>query len=403
MFCLKLFLFSFQLIFVNCQSCDDNGACESTDSEETFEILRSRYLNDLQVKSFDTPEELLLLYEEYHRKVFKLAPKQGEFVWFRVPGQGWANRLRTFASAYLMAVLSGRIFIVEWKHPQPLENFVKQIFPWDYTTLGLNKQNDYRSDSKFIVSKGPYEGGGKKVDWWQKLESSNITTAFNEKILILSGYSAFSSAFLENKLYAKQMALFDSQCPLRDIVPYLIQPSNKVEQEMKPLLDKISNKEVIGLQMRLGTKENYFMPGPLNKLDPELKKIYEGPEAYTLWFKCALVAIKEDPNVLIYLATDNPEVLSHARVVFGENLVYYEGPIEHSGGIQPEKTDLGQIKVMVDWFMLGEVTVLYRTFWSTFGYTSTLRTSPTTVTIPMQYSETCELPNFNMMEYTNHC
>jgi hypothetical protein len=42
------------------------------------------------------------------------------------------DRLRTFGSAYLLAVLSGRIFVVDWNHPQRLDTLIQTIFPWEH-------------------------------------------------------------------------------------------------------------------------------------------------------------------------------------------------------------------------------------------------------------------------------
>lgn len=87
------------------------------------------------------------------------------------------------------------------------------------------------------------------------------------------------------------MALFDDECPLRDVVPYLIRPSKAVAALLKvfvslfrlcfnvscylcavcswcpqPLLEQTRNRELIALQMRLGTPDNYFEPGPIKTL-----------------------------------------------------------------------------------------------------------------------------------------
>jgi hypothetical protein len=37
------------------------------------------------------------------------------------------------------------------------------------------------NDVHQIISKGPYEGGGGKVQWWRDLESANLTTIFTSK------------------------------------------------------------------------------------------------------------------------------------------------------------------------------------------------------------------------------
>jgi hypothetical protein len=51
----------------------------------------------------------------------------------------------------------------------------------------------------------------------------------------------------------------------------------------------------------------------------------------------------------------------------------------------------GQLKVMIDWMLLGECDILYRTWWSTFGYTASLRGDVTTQVIPHQYNKECRV------------
>lgn len=73
---------------------------------------------------------------------------------FRVPGQGWANRLRTFASAYLLAVLSGRLFLVDWSYPRRWDVLLSAPFAWDWSLAGLDSQHADVLDAVAINSKG---------------------------------------------------------------------------------------------------------------------------------------------------------------------------------------------------------------------------------------------------------
>lgn len=52
--------------------------------------------------------------------------------------------------------------------------------------------------------------------------------ASRRSIVSITGYSSFSTAFVVNRHYAPLMALFDADCPLRDVVPYLVRPSEAV-------------------------------------------------------------------------------------------------------------------------------------------------------------------------------
>mmetsp|Transcript_9421 Transcript_9421/g.22396 ORF Transcript_9421/g.22396 Transcript_9421/m.22396 type:complete len:162 (+) Transcript_9421:430-915(+) len=161
--------------------------------------------------------------------------------------------------------------------------------------------------------------------------------------------------------------------------------------------------------MRVGDEHNYFHRGPLNRLPPQLLQAYNGDDDDArahLYFHCAAVAAKDDPAIIIFIATDNAMMVEKAKTVFGaDKVVVVEGGHEHSGMISAERhTERGQLKAMADWFLLGEAQLVYRTYWSTYGFTALLRTGAAAVVIPQEYDEQCRLPTATtMIEYTNHC
>lgn len=182
--------------------------------------------------------------------------------------------LRTFASAFLLAILSGRVFVVDWRQPVHLNVLVDAPFDWDYAHFGLasHLHPDVLS-AHLIVSKGPYDKGpkdpvsGKVIDW-ATFESGDLAKAYaahryrnhtatttrasapkphccflfrplthsKNSIVKVTGYSAFSTAFVLNRRYKHILQLFDNECPLRDLVPYLIRPSIAVQEQLNPIL-----------------------------------------------------------------------------------------------------------------------------------------------------------------------
>jgi hypothetical protein len=70
------------------------------------------------------------------------------------------------------------------------------------------------------------------------------------RIIAVTGYSSFSIAFVQNARYASVMRLFDAECPLRDIVPYLVRPSPAVATPLNALRKRVSARELIALQAR---------------------------------------------------------------------------------------------------------------------------------------------------------
>lgn len=393
----QLCLLFFVIAAAAASSCSSESEQCSGGDDPRPEYLRQTY---------SSADELFSAYEAYHRAIVSDAARlsAAQLVVFRVPGQGWANRLRTFASTYLWAVLSGRVLLVDWSNPVPLERLIVEVFPWRVALAGLSAAELH--SARLWVCKGPYEGGGGKVDTWKMLEQEPLWSVLAaERIVVVTGYSAFTTAFHANAHARPLMRLFDAECPLRNVFPYLVRPAPHVAAAMQPLLERMRGADTLALQMRLGSATNYFEPGPVKSyLSDELFAKYKSSTAYDLWYDCAAKAVRADPSLLVFVATDNPAAVERARELFGANLLYYEAPIEHTGGIEKVKTDGGQTKAMVDWFLLGEASVLYRTYWSTYGYTASLRTGVTTVTIPLEYSPKCELPSkFLPGEFTNHC
>jgi len=143
----------------------------------------------------------------------------------------------------------------------------------------------------------------------------------------------------------------------------------------------------IGIQIRIGTNNTSFEPFI------DLKK--DVPKFWT----CADSLLQRKPDMRIFLATDSIDVKQQALERYGEKLLFFEGPIVHSGNEQltDEKGHGrsldGLLKVVVDWWLLGESQFLFRSRQSTFGRSATIRRPTPSLLLPTQFEAGCPLPS----------
>jgi hypothetical protein len=84
----------------------------------------------------------------------------------------------------LLAVLSGRLFVLEWTHPRHWSSIIDAPFEWDYTALALTGVD--LSSARLIVSKGAYDSGSKdpttnKLLSYMAWERANLTETYDER------------------------------------------------------------------------------------------------------------------------------------------------------------------------------------------------------------------------------
>jgi hypothetical protein len=315
--------------------------------------------------------------------------KKHNFVIFQVPLQGWGNRIRTLASSYLLAVLSERVFLVDWTTPTPLDKLITPPLQWSLqeylarcpTSQLQSLSTLSREVREVLVSNGRYTPNGVSP-LWRILERKNVKIHFSKKkVLSVVGYSAFTRAFTANPYHRLQMSAFRNvDDPLEVLFPYLFgKPSQELEQIIEPFAQEFKNHYIVGLQMRFGAHDNYFVY-PENSVVGGHQVSREVAEAYTrgsiadkaqIFFKCARRMVDENQKVKVFLATDNSEVVQLAKQTFGNKLLFLEGGLAHSGFTR----------------------LVYRTYWSTFGYTAIQRSGTVRMIVPFDVTVVCSKPH----------
>ena len=142
-------------------NCESDGTCTARQGQtpqtqtqtQTKPILGEMPMYLRESDALRTPADLFARYAALHAATDVRTPSTRVLV-FRAPGQGWANRIRTLASAYLFAVLSGRVLAVDWLRPVSLAELVDSPIDW-YTPLA-NLAPAERRDAPLVVCDGPY-------------------------------------------------------------------------------------------------------------------------------------------------------------------------------------------------------------------------------------------------------
>lgn len=147
---------------------------------------------------------------------------------------------------------------------------------------------------------------------------------------------------------------------------------------------------MISIQIRIGTNNTSF--DPFVDEEKDVPKFWECAKA--------LLAAKSRSNSdwKVFLATDSITVKQKAVEAFGKDLLFFDGPIVHSGNEQvTDETGKGRsidglLKVVVDWWLLGESQYMFRSRQSTFGRSATIRRPTASLVLPTQYADGCPLP-----------
>lgn len=146
----------------------------------------------------------------------------------------------------------------------------------------------------------------------------------------------------------------------------------------------------IAIQIRIGTNNTSF--------DPFVDEEKDVPKFWECAKNLLDAKLHSGAAWKLFLATDSITVKQSAVKAFGKDLLFFDGPIVHSGNEQvTDETGKGRstdglLKVVVDWWLLGESQYMFRSRQSTFGRSATIRRPTSSLVLPTQYVDGCPLP-----------
>lgn len=287
---------------------------------------------------------------------------------------GWGNKLRGICSAFLLALATDRILLMDY--PLMLEYFDSpEGIEWDFEKYKLL----FREESKVYID--PCH----KPEEMEMLANANLTTAFPETFIIHEQGNTFDEAIAANPFYTgKLRKLFGNNYTSRQeiigqIAQFLMQkPStwfvNAVDQKKKQL-GLSDNSATIAVQFRVFYDDKQanskYIEGFVSKLHYLVENEFK-------MLSCS-------QPLQFFITTDQINVkLRLAKALFRWGKVMYDTePVVHTGidkyprvssllkktnrmlGLQNLRfRKLPPLSAMVDWYILGECDVLISTMTS---------------------------------------
>jgi len=247
------------------------------------------------------------------------------------PRYGLANRLRTIASAKILADLTGRKLFVNWirygqcnitweglfmnhidRYPLPMTSFTK----------GVTLYDDYKAVSRF---------------YWDMPQSLIANTS---DVVAVRSCCNFQAREMSHETYIALKSLFYRS----------LQPLDSIQQTVNDIYRRyFEGNEVVGVHIRRTNHLHY------KRKDPCLVS----PTA--LFVKSMEKILNRHPDTKFFLATDDRDEERTMREQFGINVIVYE-----KENINRD-TEKGMRDALVDWLLLSKTSRIIGSSTSSFS------------------------------------
>lgn len=278
---------------------------------------------------------------------------------------GYGNRVRALVSMFYLAVLTDRAFLIDWREPRPLQQFlIPKSIDWNFPIPDLTNRKHYwrTGGEQSNLRRGWLTKNTSTFVSW--LQTEDMTRYFDHPVEIASSCLFFApKAIMENEYLMKRAHVLKIR-PLLPGVPrysmigcaydYLFRPRKSVQDRLETTRKALrgNGNFVIGLHIRLGDK----LFGRRN--DTRVSNFQK-------FFSCAakvereIFHLSDDASrrqCRWFLATDSLLVKKYALKYFPEKVVTSENKPEHLDIYKKgEKTsDEGMIGILHDHYILAE-------------------------------------------------
>ncbi|MCC6972295.1 MAG: hypothetical protein IT434_18935, partial [Phycisphaerales bacterium] len=271
---------------------------------------------------------------------------------------GWGDRLRGITSAYILAALLQRRFIIDMQYPCDLSNFLLPNFI-DWSPIAHISQqkhflrvdlihNAYGGDLASNVS------SGNLTEFWLKYDNIYFTTNTDFISIVLKNpfFNRIKSEINIRSTESTQQELFPF------IFEFLFKPSSSVIAKLEPLFLKSSlyfNQSIICMHIRTG--KNSALQGDIKI--PYRQSIVQDMINF-------IDKNLSQPYSSIFVTSDSNQIQQHFHQHYGDDRVLStHGPIIHIDRFN-RKTETnetlyhGFLKVIADFYFLGECDTFLR-------------------------------------------
>lgn len=248
------------------------------------------------------------------------------------PVGGLANRMRVIDSAYKLSSDTNRSFRVFWKKDKGLN--------CDFNSIWLPKKEIRDTDSKLLHNffKLRRKSGIFRV-FLKFLEKSRLVKVISDDEFVSLFETGFNFKSLKNYRFCviSSFSHFYKKKPFFEM--FELQPEN---EKLIDLETAAFDQQTIGVHIRRTDNKVSIEHSPLEFFIDRMKKEQA-----------------ENPGANFYLATDDPEVKSQFKNLFGEKLITPQGKLSRDNRE-------GIIQAVVEMYALSRSSKIYGSYFSSF-------------------------------------
>ena len=267
-----------------------------------------------------------------------------KFLIFQPTNTGTGNRILGLISSYLLSLITGRQFLLDWK--------LTTVFNAKFNDLfNSNKINDSFDSTNISLNEFDFLDltvcRHCSIRFYHKdfyyITLNDLNEQYNKKYLIIQSNSYFIPSLLSNKNYRSMICNhFNSDTVFNELFHNVLNFSTEILNLYEIFSEQFSSQNVIGIQIR--TKDRVGFPED---------RIHH-------FINCAENLLYKYNNSKIFIATDNNEIKKLIKNFFKEKVILLNYPTREFNlkGIQ---------YALLDILLLSKCKELILTPYSTFG------------------------------------
>jgi hypothetical protein len=292
-----------------------------------------------------------------------------KYLVFRPAESGWGNRFQMLSFAFQVALVTSRVFLVDWILPCNISELLETpVINW-YLDQALSKSSGWNMSYHNSRVELQFDTATQIASFFQNEAIHQLLEPW--QFVVISHWSTYETYLAKNEWYSKILKSFFHPNPIQIVSQFLIKPHPTIQKEIEDFkqMHDLKNREVIALQIRRGTKETSFVE--IVNLNMEKQ----------FWI-CAKKFQKSN-QTKFFLATDDHTTRERAKLPenMGNRVVFSTKPIVHSGMQQDvdtqgnKRTLEGLRAVVFDFWMLGEFDKVLISDYSSFSRVAAQRTN----------------------------
>ena len=273
-----------------------------------------------------------------------------KYVVFEPSNTGTGNRLLAFISTYLLSLVTGRKFLVNWKLTKVFNSDFFSLFQCSNVT-SLSEITDIRNistnDMEIINTEYCRQCSIRLHHKdYAILARDDLNNVYTKKFLFVRSNTYFATPILANPHYRQMICNdFGHGKLFHDIFHRIIKIAPEIQKMVDSYEKNFSDSRVIGIQIRKKDRVGF----PVERMDH--------------FFSCAETLASKYNNSKFFIASDSQDVKDYAKSFFGDKLMMTNLKTRDftASGIQA---------AVVDMLLLSKCKELILTPFSTFGSVS---------------------------------